>query len=1416
MADKGNLVVEGAKFYCTNSADHNSPGTAATLNVMSQKKALNANKYFAHDKPIGTYLDDNATSFDNGQGFGKCITPDGKQMPCAGKCSIKYADYYENVEFNKKMKILLDVSTGTCPGYGKKGDIKIADSGQTQKTSTIKVNERDAFEVNAVSGQWPIADKSTSTSVKSIKATVPFEVKAGETAYYLDHKNNFSFEHFMNFSETKMHIQADYTGDESKIIWALFKGTDTKDKVKTFIGVGKAIILKIENLFKNLDEGKYRIEAYGSKAGDPKCALFIDYVKNFVEKVTTPGDSVLRNIGMPFSLKFKVDSNNPNSKILNRSIFQAPSAVNWTISDGTNILYSTGRVSGTNVVKVIGSGSSANITFYNAGKYKVSASTNSEGKPFTKDITVESKLGVKSIQHGDNLLRINSNIVAKVKDYNVSFMGNATKTVQWYLKKGQTRVAVFEQSGISKMPDISKKVSDLLNNDAKLAGALYGNYILEAYGGALPDGKDPDFTESGAYLDCYHFEVVKNSVTGVDLPETIPLNAKVKFNAATRTALANDEKVIADTQSADVVKNSDGTLTFTKEGEYNVDFHMEGGDSDPVKVTKKVQVAAPEIKKALWSYESGYKRTETGYKEDSYGFVEIAGLAKQKIIVKVWLKGPDDSFYADAEKKFFLEEKPVTLSDQGKGSFKINTNDDYKTKIEKAIPPTAENPTPPHQLVFTIELAAIEGGNVTLPADLSIKNAKPVEVEGKTLYEILEDNEVLALTSEKKIKSIVFSDESGKDIQRSQTFYGKTHKIWVHTVNMQDDELQVNVYKEIPDKAMTETEGTISALVSKKDYPAQKVGTDSMLKLDFTPDKAWNDPEKKNVDFYFASVSKKGKDEAGKDILIPVRSQVTLANADAKVSLVNAKDLETVGLKAKKQDGTPFTPEEMAKLRKEYLFYENGCLKVSNTTTQEVIENDISPVAVEMAEIKAKKDCYCDRPFTEDELKDLIKAMTGKEEVWQGANCPINDKTIKSLNYELNAMFKKYSINRCMQKMSFLANLDVETGFFRQSIEEWSSYKSSQSTYKGRGILQITGQPDATGFYNLPDAYRTYGKYIGKEDEVVTNPDLLGTDLHYAVDVGGWIFSTFKKAPLWDRAWTGDDAQYNNLRTEKRTHFAKGLGKSLNELGILIEEDEKYFWLQAKMLNGYPKSHRLTDNPHGWTKRKTALTKLKTWFKYDKSVCDGEEVNVNLSDRAPWMPLVLKEAKEYGGYDEGDTKLKTRIQTSYFSIENEGANSSSDPTSVSWCAAFASWILQQAKYANPSSCRAREFDTDYNHEGGAVDKKPSRMRKIAEPTYGCIVVWKKNSGGGGHVAFYYGKAKNGNIVPLGGNQGSSLQFSSRSPSGDYGQSVVGYFLPEDYPDNPNDKLTKDDIDLDPVALNKSNLLAKNGFVSGDT
>ena len=88
-------------------------------------------------------------------------------------------------------------------------------------------------------------------------------------------------------------------------------------------------------------------------------------------------------------------------------------------------------------------------------------------------------------------------------------------------------------------------------------------------------------------------------------------------------------------------------------------------------------------------------------------------------------------------------------------------------------------------------------------------------------------------------------------------------------------------------------------------------------------------------------------------------------------------------------------------------------------------------------------------------MEQLLIHMNGNTKLWTDGL--INDNSVKSLTRELNQMFRRYGINTCIQKITFLAQVNAETGFFKLSQEKPSKYKSSTSFYKGRGLIQLTG-----------------------------------------------------------------------------------------------------------------------------------------------------------------------------------------------------------------------------------------------------------------------------------------------------------------------------------------------------------------------
>ena len=1351
---KGKIIIEGAKAFCSSAQVIKNKGTAVPIKVTSQKNKLGKNKYFAQDKPIATYLDDKAENFNNGQGFVMCQDPKNNSTgysPCKAKCNIKYKDYYENVDFNKSMKVLLDVSTGTCPGYGVPGTIEFADSGQKGSVSQIDINEADAFAIANTSAIWETASSSsTKTSVKNIEIIKPFAEKPKDTYYFIKEPEPLQvFWQNLGPEDSFLELKANFSGDASKISWVLFKGTGIKDKVKTFIGIGAHIKFNLSLLFKDLEEGKYHIEAYGRKPGDEKCAIIIEYVKDHIKGITVAGKSTVKNITVPINISFKADSFSNFSKILNNNkLVDTSPVVSWRVLKEGAVLYNSHSTKDTSLLNVRIANESvrttpvAIMTFKNAGKYTIEAYTDVQGtNRHTVSIEVKDSYGVNSISHkGSGLLRYNDMLSVSVAKYSVELLPTNAK-VQWYLQKDGVRLQQFETAAIAKKPNINKRIDEIVNIDAKAGNNYFGKYVIEAYGKALEAGKSPSF--KGA--DAFSFEVIKNAADKISLPSHVPKGSKVKYEANARIMpLSNNEQLTLQLPEG-VTNNNDGSLTFTKNGEFKIEAALEGAYTTATKVSTSVKVTTPLLKRALWSYKTGYKRTETGFKEESYGFVEIEGLSNVSLKAKIWLKGDYDTYLAEPE-KYMLEEKTLALNDQGKGYFKIVTNDEYKKKMEAAIPATTENPTPTYSLIFTIELPENSSGATTLAEDLEITHANLIV--GTKMYTVLEPNEVLQVHNEQKVKSIVFATEDGKNVQQTLTYYGKTHKIWAHTVNMIDEELKIDVLREIPKENLKEeATGIIVTHEAIETYNAEKVGPDGLLEVSFTLNEDCK-IEGQTYDYYIAQVSKKVKDAAdpSKESYQLLKSQV-IVNDSLPASLAHDTEMEKMGIKAKKADDTPFTPEEMLTLRKKFINYEQGALKVAHTqATPEAVQNNNVFVEIESAEIETGKTCYCNKDLTEEDVKAIIKSIKGSETIFKNENCTIKDKTIKSFTLELNMAFRKYEIKKCIQKITFLAQAFHESDNFNTAEEYPSNENSSKSFYKGRGLIQMTGvKADGEILYNKPGPYQKYADYIGNQ-EIVSKPELVAQELKFAVNSAGWLWSQIKKVPS-SRSWSIDSNQ--EAIKWKAEYFKDGLGKSLNELAIVMEnvDENKYFYLQSKILNGYLPTHKLEKDPNGWNGRKSTFAKLKVWFKYNKNVCKNGGLLPEFLGKAPWIQNAFYEFNEYGNYTADQRELKERIDF-YF-----------DPNQASynlWCAAFIHWcFLNTIDYRDTNtSSWAAAFDwltPAQSREKGKGNGWPDGeiITNTSDAFIGAIIVFSYS-----HIAFIIGETFDGeSFVYLGGNQG---------------------------------------------------------------
>lgn len=1409
MANKGLIIVEGATAFCSSSAANNSKGTAVPMEVKSQKKKLGKNKYFAQNKPVATYLDDKAESFGGGNGFGNCKGKDGKSYPCKGMCKLTYKDYYENVEFNKSMKVLLDVSTAKCPGYGLEGTVEFATTGQSNNVSQIDVKEADEFSVANASPQWATSSgTSSSTSVSSISMNLPVPVAKPTGIYYYISMPSSPWNSFLpSFTADNLYLQAQFKGDVTKIIWALFKGEDTKDKVKTFIGLGSIFNQPMAKIFENLPEGKYRIEAYGKKAGDKNCAIIIEVVKDFVKKISVPGNSTLTKIPIPVSIEYKLNTAADQMKILNRSIFNPlGTAANWRIKQGTTVLYnSLTGTSATHIVEVNKVGNTAMLTFKNGGTYTVEAFTDAnDPKPESVQIKIENTLGIMGVTGEPGILRSSDMLKVQASRFNVAYLPAAGKTAHWYLKKeGSGRIAAFENSASFKTPLINKRADAFLSQDAHLpTGQYLGKYTLEAYANPVGPGKQPAFSGS----DTFNFEIIKNVIDKFTLPAgNIPKGTKVKYTAAARIATLAGNEAIKIEVPQNVTDNGDGTLTFNELGEFTISAHLTGDNTDSKKIDTKIKISEPAVKRALWAYGTGVKRTETGFGEDTYGFLEIDGLQNQALKVKIWVKGEGDDFYKEKE-KYMLEEKTVTLNSEGKSSFMINTTEDYRKKLDTAIPKTTENPTPKYRLVFTIELQASTSTEVVLPASISIAGTKPVVIDAATTYlEVLDSNEELVITSEQKIVSIMFSTEDGKDIQRMQTFYGKTHKIWVHTVNMTEETLKIDVFKEVPKEGLNEQDHIIYTHESKENFKDEKVGKDGLLEVSFTAKEEWKTPPK-NFDYYIAQVSRQLKDPAdpAKKIWKAEKIQVTINNT-LPADLVRTEDMEKLGIKAYKQDGTPFTQQEMLELRKQFIFYESGCLKVSQKETPEVIDNDVVPVMVEMAEVKREGgDCpRCKAKITLPELQQIF---------FNGSKSLIE----KCLPY-INEYFEKFKINTCRRKAHFFAQVRTETDLVTLTENLKYSYttlfNSDLAYYKGN---DARCKQDALNDRSIGiNAYGTrLGNRAGSEDGFI----LRGRGFIMVtgrVNYEGFqkFFNTHRESlglPVTkfitlDNDFTGE--QPEKLAEEKYAVLSAisfWITKGLNDIVSNGTDELKIINDLVDVINSKTSSRdkRRASYQGGkyiYNKKEgNYATGTKAIFKVDQ--CGGQDTGMALAGKAPWMPFAFPEVgqKAIAGSDNNP-----RIND-YF---NASSNGKGLDEGTNWCGAFISWVFAQAGYAPPPlSCRAAMWQF-----WKQLDK--------SKPIYGAAAVidWGDNEaatangssvGGDGHITFVIGKSEDGkHYYCLGGNQGG-VKGARTVKISKYSESDIDWFvIPPNYTpteDEYNLKVMTSEADVDSQSNTRSN------------
>ena len=135
------------------------------------------------------------------------------------------------------------------------------------------------------------------------------------------------------------------------------------------------------------------------------------------------------------------------------------------------------------------------------------------------------------------------------------------------------------------------------------------------------------------------------------------------------------------------------------------------------------------------------------------------------------------------------------------------------------------------------------------------------------------------------------------------------------------------------------------------------------------------------------------------------------------------------------------------------------------------------------AEKPLETGCFCNADLTEQVLKDLGISAT---------------RATKYLE-DLNKTCTDYSINTCLRKSHFLAQLIHESGSFVYTAETGVA-DTEYGGYKGRGLIQITGVEN----------YTAYGTYESQDFTSSLENKKKIEELPYSVRSGGWYWTELK------------------------------------------------------------------------------------------------------------------------------------------------------------------------------------------------------------------------------------------------------------------------------------------------------------------
>ncbi|MFD1602497.1 hypothetical protein ACFSJW_21265 [Flavobacterium artemisiae] len=257
--------------------------------------------------------------------------------------------------------------------------------------------------------------------------------------------------------------------------------------------------------------------------------------------------------------------------------------------------------------------------------------------------------------------------------------------------------------------------------------------------------------------------------------------------------------------------------------------------------------------------------------------------------------------------------------------------------------------------------------------------------------------------------------------------------------------------------------------------------------------------------------------------------------------------------------------------------------------------------------------CYCNRDFTEEEIKNLITKLRKSDNVHkeiqfdkrgntlyvdkdgniisstdrgkrpdnavdkyrveknafdkEGTNIfdykntekiQEKDTNIQTFTNVLNKALEKYEINTCIRKIHFLAQSYVESQRFHKSYESNPiSTLSGGEHYRGRGLLQLTHD------YNYEKFYVDLLKKNPTDKELYDFAPRVAKELHLAIFASGFYW--------------------------------KNIGSFKGNISQFADQDDTL--TVSKEINGYKKNNAL---PNGYEERMNYTNELKKILRYEK------------------------------------------------------------------------------------------------------------------------------------------------------------------------------------------------------------------------